>query len=290
MKITTTALAAIALAFATAACAGSEAADDASASVVTTAAPASTTTTQRPTETIDELVAIDSGRLHVRCSGVGETTVVLIAGWQRTSEDWARVEPTIAESTRVCAYDRFGTGTSDAPPNPQTFATQVADLHTLLDEIGELAPYLVVGHSMGGSEAVTFASTYPAEVAGLVLVDAAPNTYPEMVCSVPEYADDCALMRDASRGERLDAFPAFEAVAAITSLGDLPMTVLTAHLISPALAPEEATRLDTLWGEGAERWAELSTASRILPVANTGHLIQFDQPAIVIEEISKLLP
>lgn len=295
MKTTMTALAAISLAFASTACGGSDAGDDVSAAAAaesaTTIAPTTTTTILRPSEAIDELIAIGSGRLHVRCSGAGDTTVLLIAGWDHASEDWAPVEPTIAETTRVCAYDRLGTGTSDAPANPQTFDTQVSDLHELLEKVGEPAPYVVVGHSFGGAEAVTFASSYPDEVAGLMLVDASPTTWPDTVCSVPSYADGCALMRDPSQGERLDVFPAFESVAAITSLGDLPMTVMTAAHRSPiGLSPEELTRLETVWAEGTERWAELSTASRILTVEDTGHAIQVDQPAMVIEEIAKLLP
>src|SRR3712207_8210128 len=60
--------------------------------------------------------------------------------------------------SRVCAYDRFGTGTSDAPTTPQTFEDQVADLHELLDAVGEPGPYVVVGPSFVGAEAVTFRS------------------------------------------------------------------------------------------------------------------------------------
>ena len=292
MKTSISAIAAIALALATAACGGSSAGDDASAAATvapTTIAP--TTTTLRPTENIDELVVIGNGRLHVRCSGAGGTTVLLIAGWDNASEDWAAVEPAIAGTTRVCAYDRFGTGTSDAPPYPQTFDTQVADLHELLDEVGEPGPYLLVGHSFGGAEAVTFASTYPDEVVGLLLVDASPTTWPDTICSVPAYADGCELMRDPSQGERLDVFPAFQDVAAITSLGELPMTVMTAaHRSANGLSPEEHARLDAIWDEGVKGWAELSAAARIVTVADTGHAIQYEQPALVIEEIVQLLP
>ena len=190
----------------------------------------------------------------------------------------------------MCAYDRFGTGASDEAAEPQTFDTQVADLHELLDEVGEPGPYVVVGHSFGGAEAVTFASAHPDEVVGLMLVDASPTTWPDAVCSVPAYAGGCALMRNPARGERLDVFPAFQALRSITSLGDLPMTILSAsHRSSDGLTPDEAERLDTLWTEGTERWAGLSSASRVLTV-DTGHNIHAEQPALFIEELSKLVP
>jgi pimeloyl-ACP methyl ester carboxylesterase len=260
-------------------------------STTTTSVGTTTTVVDRPTGSYDELVGVTDGQLHIRCGGSGDATVLLIAGWDGASEDWAAVEPAIAQRTRVCSYDRFGTGTSDAPSAPQTFEMQVADLHELLDEAGEPGPYIVVGHSFGGAEAVTFASTFPDEVAGLVLVDASPATWPDTVCSVPAYAGGCAVMRDPSQGERLDVFPAFEAVAAVSSLGDLPMTVMTAAHRSPeGLTAEELTRLDMLWAEGTHAWAQLSTKARIVTVQDSGHSIQIDQPATVIDEILKLLP
>ncbi len=83
---------------------------------------------------------------------------------------------------------------------------------------------------------------------------------------------------------------AFEEVATITSLGDLPMTVITAaHRTDPALAPTELARLDGLWAEGVDRWAGLSSSSSVVSVEDTGHNIELDQPQLVIEEVLDLL-
>jgi pimeloyl-ACP methyl ester carboxylesterase len=278
-----------AVALSAAAC-GSDTGAESGSAPRTTSATAPSTTVARPSGAIDELVAIGHGRLHLRCSGSGETTVLLIAGWDHGAADWAGIEPSIAEHARVCSYDRFGTGTSDAAATPQTFDSQIADLHELLDEAGEPGPYVVVGHSFGGAHAVTFASRYPEEVTGLMLVDASPTTWPDAVCSVPAFAGGCALMRNPAQGERLDVFPAFAAVAKITSLGNLPMTVMTAaDRPSVGLTPDQLARLSTIWQEGTQRWATLSTASSIVTVQDTGHAIQDDQPAIVLGEIVKLI-
>jgi pimeloyl-ACP methyl ester carboxylesterase len=285
-------LAAVAVSLA-AACGGSSTGSTgAAAPTAKTHSSPSTTTVDRPTETIDELVTISAGRLHIRCTGTGDTTVLLMPGWNFGSEAWAVIEPSIADRGRVCTYDKFGTGTSDRPPTTQTFATQAVDLHELLDEIGESGPFVVVGHSFGGAEAVTFASTYPDEVDGLMLVDASPATWPDTVCSVPAHAAGCAMMRDPTQNvEQLDVFPAFEQVATITTLGDLPMTIMTAaHRSGDGLTPDELTRLETIWREGMERWAQLSAASNIVIVEDTGHAIQDDQPTVVISELLKLLP
>jgi pimeloyl-ACP methyl ester carboxylesterase len=88
--------------------------------------------------------------------------------------------PAVARFTRVCTYDRPGTRGVDpldrsrSDPVPQPFAGEdaVADLHALLRAAQVPGPYVVAGHSLGGLLVRLYASTYPDEVAGLVLVDA----------------------------------------------------------------------------------------------------------------------
>jgi pimeloyl-ACP methyl ester carboxylesterase len=302
-----TALLTVAISLSAAACGGttSDTADTALVPTTTSVAPATTTTPttpvapttttttiERPSQPIDQLVRIDNGQLHLRCVGAGSSTVLLIAGWGDAGDKWGAIEPAIAERARVCSYSRFGTGASDAPSATQTFASEAADLHAMLDEAGEPGPYVVVGHSFGGAEAVSFASTYEDEVTGLMLLDASPTRWPAIVCSVPAYEAGCTVMRDPSLDpERLDVFPAFEQVATITSLGDLPMTIMTAEHRDPSgLSAEEITRLEAEWATGMEDWASLSSAASVVVVEDTGHHIEVDQPQHVIEELLQLLP
>ena len=72
--------------------------------------PSTVTTVLRPTATVDELVRVGGGRLHVRCVGAGDTTVVLIAGFNDGGDNWDRIEPALSRRARVCSYARFGTG------------------------------------------------------------------------------------------------------------------------------------------------------------------------------------
>ena len=267
---------------------------DTSASAPTT--PLATTTTVpavvRPTTDVDELVRIDSGQMHLRCTGAGDTTVVLIAGWDGGDGAWDAVAPSVSQHARVCSYAKFGTGSSDAAPTVQTFASQADDLHALLAAAHEPGPYVVLGHSFGGAAAVTFASKYPDEVTGLLLLDASPTTWPTTVCTVPAYKPACDLYRNpAEDAERLDVFRAFDEVARITTLGDLPMTVVTGvHRDSAGLNAEELSRLDSLWADGQQHWSSLSSASSVVTVEHTGHHIEIDQPQQVVDELLKLLP
>ena len=145
--------------------------------------------------------------------------------------------PPWRQSARVCSYAHFGTGTSDPPPGPQTFSTRANDLQALLRAAGEHSPYLLVGHSFGGAEAVMFASMFPDDVTGVLLLDASPATWITTLCSVVDdgsdaaasYRELCASLSDpANNPEHLDGPSAFAEVAEVTSLGDLPMIVDTA--------------------------------------------------------------
>ncbi len=226
--------------------------------------------------------------------------MLLIAGFGGDTTNWVNVEPALATRARVCSYDRPGTGTSDPATSTATFTTDATDLHTLLSTLGEPGPYVVVGHSFGGAEAITFAALFADEVAGLALIDASPTTWPAAACSVADDGSGMAAMMRASctgaflptgNSERLDVAAAFAEVAEIDSLGSLPMAVITANHrdLGDMTAPEVA-RLTEVWNQGQQNWMALSTASHLLSVANTGHHIEIDQPGVVIDEITQLLP
>jgi pimeloyl-ACP methyl ester carboxylesterase len=238
--------------------------------------------------------------VHVRCIGQGETTVLLIAGFGGDTTNWVEVEPAITSRARVCSYDRPGTGTSDPATSTATFTTEAADLHTLLNTLGEPGPYVVVGHSFGGAEAIAFASRFTDEVTGVVLIDASPTTWPAAACSVADDGSDMAAMMRASctgsflptvNSERLDVAAAFAEVAEIDSLGSLPMAVITATDRDLAdMTEPEVARLTEVWNQGQQDWMALSSSAHLVTVDHTGHHIELDQPEVVIDEITHLLP
>jgi len=85
------------------------------------------------------------------------------------------VQPEVTKFARVCTYDRAGLGWSERGRNPRTAGNIVKELHLLLEGAGVEPPYVLVGHSKGGLFVRLFAHEYLGEVAGLVLVDAAPE-------------------------------------------------------------------------------------------------------------------
>jgi pimeloyl-ACP methyl ester carboxylesterase len=119
-----------------------------------------------------ELVDVGGHRLFISCTGTGSPTVVLESGLGQGSAYWARIAPTVATTTRVCAYDRAGRGSSEPATGAMDGAAIARDLHALLAASGNAGPYVLVGHSSGGVYVRVFAAAYPDEVAGVVLLDA----------------------------------------------------------------------------------------------------------------------
>lgn len=126
-----------------------------------------------------ELIDVGGYSLHLRCTGSGSPTVVLEPGAGEMSSGLGWIEPAVAGETRVCVYDRAGRGLSEPAEAPQDAKDIATSLHTLLDRGGVPGPYLLAGHSFGGLYVLTFASLYPEDVAGLVLIDStAPSSAP----------------------------------------------------------------------------------------------------------------
>lgn len=119
------------------------------------------------------LVDVGGYELHLHCEGEGSPTVILETGAGGFSSHWVYVQEEVAKFIRVCAYDRAGLGWSAASPRPRTSDVVVEELHTLLSEADVAAPYVLVGHSLGGVFVRRYAQEFPDEVAGMVLVDSA---------------------------------------------------------------------------------------------------------------------
>ena len=133
-------------------------------------------------------IDIGGRSLYLDRRGSGAPTVMLESGAGNAGQIWDTIAepagpavlPGVASFARVCAYDRPGTytnpgvpGRSDDVAMPRTAGNIVADLRALLVASGVPEPYVIVGHSFGGLIVRLYASTFPDDVLGLVLVDAA---------------------------------------------------------------------------------------------------------------------
>jgi pimeloyl-ACP methyl ester carboxylesterase len=122
-------------------------------------------------DTTHSVTLADARKIHFVCMGEGSPTVILTAGLGGWAVVWSQVQPAIAQTTRVCAWDRPGFGLSDASSVSQTVAATTADLEEALASGGPKGPYVIVGHSLGSYESLLFTDRHRDSVVGMVLVD-----------------------------------------------------------------------------------------------------------------------
>jgi pimeloyl-ACP methyl ester carboxylesterase len=220
--------------------------------------------------------------LAYECAGSGSPTVLLEAGYTASgiSTYGPVIVPALARHTRVCTYDRAGDGLSDARPasvRPLTGATQARELHTLLRVIHAGPPYVLVGHSYGGMIIREFAALYPAQVAGMVLLDA--SSEPEVAVYDRLHAGPWidGTVQPAPN-QQIGIHATVRQLERAPRLGRLPLIVVTAGILQdqwlktvPALEARAQTRL-----------ALLSADSIHVLDRGIGHLIPALDPRIVI--------
>jgi len=265
-----------------------------------------------------QMVDVGGYRLHLNCTGSGSPTVVIESGWGDSSASWGWVQPEVAKTTRICTYDRAGMGWSEASPQPRTAREFAKELHTLLAKANEPGPYVLVGHSLGGYTMRVYAHDYPAEVAGLVLIDpqALPNSDVATPKPAPKPGGTSLPMLMARIGVvRLLAGPlgsiqnlpagdkqAYTASAvtprfvqtfldegkgmseggaqarAVTTLGALPLIVLS-----------RGKDQDADWAASQAGYLQLSTDSQQLFADQSGHRIMIEQPEAAVAAIVKMV-
>jgi pimeloyl-ACP methyl ester carboxylesterase len=118
------------------------------------------------------MVDVDGYQLHVLCMGEGSPTVLLDSvsgGW---TLEWAQVQPLVARTTRVCGWDRAGSGWSDLGPHDHSPLAYTAEMEAMLRGANIEGPYVLVAASYAGRLDRLYASRHPERVLGMVLVDA----------------------------------------------------------------------------------------------------------------------
>ena len=103
-------------------------------------------------------------------------TILMLHGFAQQCHSWDFVALALCDKFRIIAFDQRGHGDSDWPENHNySLIDYHDDIDNLIKHLG-LSEILLVGMSMGGRNAFTFAAKHPDLVTALVVVDAAPVT------------------------------------------------------------------------------------------------------------------
>src|SRR5262245_34908685 len=116
-------------------------------------------------------------QLMLHASGTGGPAVVVLPGAGLTGLGYLNLHEQVSQFATSVLYDRAGTGWSDHVPLPRSAIVVTDELRLLLRLAGVPAPYVFVGHSLGGIYARRFAQRFPAEVAGLLFMDPGHEDY-----------------------------------------------------------------------------------------------------------------
>jgi pimeloyl-ACP methyl ester carboxylesterase len=216
------------------------------------------------------------------CRGEGTPTVILEAGLGAAgTEEFFGFLDRVAESSRVCTYDRAGTGLSDDRPadaGTVTASLMGHELRALLDAIDVESPVVLVGHSYGGMPVRAFEGAYPDDVAGMVLIDV--SSEPE----VPVYERlDAGPWIDGT--DRIDIHATVEELRSAGDVGDVPLVVVTAEIIEDewlATVPDLAARAQA-------RLANLSSNATQVLATGSGHFVHRDAPEVVLAAIDEVV-
>ncbi len=221
-------------------------------------------------------------------AGTGTPTVVFESGLGQGKRNWASVFNAVSEMTQAVAYDRAGYGQSEPSQTSRDGLQIVLELRDMLHVEGIAPPYVLVGHSLGGTMVKLFAKTYPGEVAGVVLVDARHEEFtqrcrqsgvPRLLYEPPEAL--LSVLPPTARAELQAAPLTLKQARRAGAFPDVPLIVLTQSNVTSRWP----MTLGTVWEASQRRMAKMSVLGRVKVVGDSGHNVHLDRPDVVIRAV-----
>ncbi|WP_353947784.1 2-succinyl-6-hydroxy-2,4-cyclohexadiene-1-carboxylate synthase [Sporolactobacillus sp. Y61] len=112
---------------------------------------------------------------HIEDTGKG-SPVVLLHGFTGSLHAWDFLIPRLSDHFRLIRVDIIGHGTTEAPDQPARYAMDEVseDLDAIMNHL-KISQAVVLGYSMGGRLALSFAARHPERVHALILESASPG-------------------------------------------------------------------------------------------------------------------
>ena len=231
-----------------------------------------------------------AGSVEMAISGSGNPVVVFESGFSDTYEYWSAVVSAISTKTKTVRYNRAGFGQSPLNGQPRTAEQIATELHAALSNAKLAPPYLLVGHSAGGMYVRVFAHLFPADGAGIVLVDPAPESFYGMLSQ-----QDPALWKAVE--DELKNLPGAKAqldvnattvdqVRAAWPLPKVPTTVISATKVQPPVFTEARRKEMTSLQTALVR--QIPGAQQV-EASGCGHNIPVECPSVVSQAVLTML-
>ena len=250
---------------------------------------------------IGNRIDIGGYRLNLIDAGTGEVTVVLEAGLGDNLTTWEYVQQKLSQVTRVVAYDRAGLGYSEPSPSRRSPEQIATELHALLRKAEVAPPYVLVGHAEGSLHVRRFASLYPNEVVGLVLVDPSHEGQAARWRALSASSWEDYLAKKSAFNEMMPAplqaeYNAFVrvleqgTVPGLGALPDIPTVVLTAA--RPAEEPRwigETPAGRQAWRALHQQWVDQAKNATQVIAEQSGPYIHHEDPELVLKAILQVV-
>jgi pimeloyl-ACP methyl ester carboxylesterase len=250
--------------------------------------------------------------------------VLMLHGIRGYSDTFEGIAAALQPDFRVIAFDQRGRGGTDWDPQRNYYTdTYVADVEAIADQLG-LDRFDLLGHSMGGTNAIVYAARNPARVRRLVVEDAGPGAFEESAgaqrirgefATTPERFETWEAATQFMRTLRPTVTEEARQKRLRNMLKQLPDGGYTwrydhAGIASTRLNPDparlpnleaavRAISCDTLVVRGgksdylqpamAERMRELNPRIECIEIPGAGHYIHDDQPALFERAVSHFL-
>ncbi len=232
------------------------------------------------------LIPVGSYRLEARIRGKGHPAVVFESDLEGGFAPYQVLQDRIADQTETLTYERAGLGRSGSGPVPPTAEQTARELRVLLGLAGIRPPVVLVCYAAGCLYAQVFAHDFPAETAGIVLVDPLTEGFYDRMAKQAEWRDAEAKMPAGARRE-LAAFPETLAeVGKASLLPQVPCVVVTA--LKPTGKWPFASRqdMDEWLKDNQGLVSRLPQVEHIvLPQATHASILQSDQTSKAILEM-----
>jgi len=257
----------------------------------------------------DQMVSLGSHRLEMHLEGKGAPTVVIDAGITDQLDKLRPLQNRLAQVTQVITYNRAGYGRSEPGPLPRHSGREAEELKALLEKASVPGPYVLVGHSLGALNIQVFASKYPDDAAGMVLLDPPPLSFllgqeykdlrgmaEQMTAEWQAIADSTANSTDAREQARSSFFQMIASehremfgetakmVGSVSKFGDMPLMVLAAGKPNPAFG-EVAEEYQRYWIGQSRALADKSTNGKFILAEGATHYLYLDVPELVAQNI-----
>jgi pimeloyl-ACP methyl ester carboxylesterase len=261
----------------------------------------------------ERMVDIGTHSLHAVVLGTGSPAVVIDGGIGERSGEYRALQDTIAAATTVVTYDRAGYIPSEAGPLPRNSQREAEELRALLAELKIPRPYILVGHSLGGLNAQVYASLYPEDVAGMVLLDPPPLPFllgedftelgPMAAQMIEEWQGIAESGIHSENGEeranaefflmlaseQRESFGGGSKLASsISSFGDIPLIVIASGVPNPMMG-DVAEAFQRFWAAESESLATKSSSGQFVLAETSTHRLHADAEDLVAERILSML-